>query len=1534
MNKITSKIRYVYHSQMFKPFILIFAALFFGKAAVGQVDLAKAPLFTLKTAPGLVMLTMGRDITLYKAAYNDVTDLDGNGIPDLFYKPAFKYEGYFAYDRCYDYAAAGLFKPIRIGNVFVPDPTDTSKNYYKCLGGSNIQGKWSGNFLNWVSMSRMDVLRKVLYGGKRITDNTTTILERAFVPQDSTLWGKEYTSITNDGYDIREYTPLDLPSNAGTRHMFANVTLQKAPADKSAQYSKTVNPPVMIVYQNRPGRIWDLAAQEEPILGINPGFNPASSVTEGTTITQYNVRVETCTLLSGKYEDWCSPYVSSTGVTTYKPIGLLQTYGEAKKLAFGLISGTYDNNYGGGVLRQNIDDFSHEVNQSNGVFITSVKGIVHHLDSFRPWGFGDVPPSQYTPAEQGYYWGCGKYDMLPSNGDCASWGNPLGEIMFEGLRYFSGSTNPSPAFTNRVGVLNTSPEKSFNLDFRQPGWLNPYATVASGSRQRTAAYPVCARPVQLTIGDPKTSFDSDQLPGAAYSVGAGMGSGAIGSLGTLNVAVEADAIWASEFGRNVSKKFFIGESAGVKDGNPSAKTVTSFNNIRGHAPDSTTNEGSYYGASVARYGKYTGLTNPALPASQDLRVDQVSIALDSSTPQIKIPMGNGQIISLVVMSKTVAPRLPYNIDHAKGAFQQTGAITGFFFEKVANTNAINYDGSINGGRAYYKLRVSFSDSDQGADNESDAKATYEIKVLSTTELSVGMDYFNGTNGVELHLGYVIGGTREDGLYLDVGAGPWYSPPSQVPPMAWPSPTVGYFLDTLPGETPGSAMRYGTAPGYTNISTRLPQSTLMSPRVFKAGKNNNAEFIPHDMLWYAAKYGGATKNISGGFDFNLKPNGDPENYFFTSNLSQLSNQLGQAFQKAASLSGATSSGVTGNGVKIGGASLVYQANYDTVKWGGELSAFSIDLNGNVSNTATWKATAALPGPAARNIILGRGTNNKISIDTRSYSALNASEQTSFVDDHTFQYLLGVRTSEQSYPGGQLRNRSSAIGDIVNSDPLYISSTDFGYADASYQTFKTTSDPQLLGYGTNDGYYHFTSAINGVEKLAFIPLAARDRMRKLTNPAYDHEYYVDGPAAFGHVKWGPGSTPWKAVVASSMGAGGKSIFAFNVSPSTLSEREVLWEYADSANLGNVVTKPIIGMLEDGTTPAVIVGNGLNSGSDRASLIVVNAQTGTEIRTCKPTDAAGNSAKNGMGPTSFVSINNNGKINYVYGADYKGNIWRFDPNITGCDIQRIFTAKIGASVPQPITGELTIVKAPAAKSGYMILFGTGSYLNAADTSNIDRQSLYGIWDELTNTTVTGSNLNLQTILTPSTTAGTRTTSTSPLAWFEEPLSANKKGWYLDLSCSDATICPAGERSVAKPTLMKTGAAQRIFFLTYVPGTDPCEAGGAGWLTSLDPASGNFTNGFAKISQNGTYVPGVTPRGIFIVQRTPTPSNATTSMLFVNVNIGNKATPPAQGSASTGGKKIGSDGTGTGVVGFDLTGSTVTPGFGTRRQVWRQIQ
>src|SRR5690606_38187269 len=85
--------------------------------------------------------------------------------------------------------------------------------------------KWSGDFLNYLTTSRMDALRKVLYGGYRATDTKQdTVLQAAFIPQDAHTWGKEYLSEAHDGYLISDYAQLQMPV-AGHRHLFAVVSL-------------------------------------------------------------------------------------------------------------------------------------------------------------------------------------------------------------------------------------------------------------------------------------------------------------------------------------------------------------------------------------------------------------------------------------------------------------------------------------------------------------------------------------------------------------------------------------------------------------------------------------------------------------------------------------------------------------------------------------------------------------------------------------------------------------------------------------------------------------------------------------------------------------------------------------------------------------------------------------------------------------------------------------------------------------------------------------------------------------------------------------------------------------------------------------------------------------------------------------------------------------------------------------------------------------------------------------------------------------
>ena len=56
------------------------------------------------SVPPMVMLTVERDQKLWKKAYNDYSDLDGDGKVDITFKPSIDYYGYFDPYKCYKYS--------------------------------------------------------------------------------------------------------------------------------------------------------------------------------------------------------------------------------------------------------------------------------------------------------------------------------------------------------------------------------------------------------------------------------------------------------------------------------------------------------------------------------------------------------------------------------------------------------------------------------------------------------------------------------------------------------------------------------------------------------------------------------------------------------------------------------------------------------------------------------------------------------------------------------------------------------------------------------------------------------------------------------------------------------------------------------------------------------------------------------------------------------------------------------------------------------------------------------------------------------------------------------------------------------------------------------------------------------------------------------------------------------------------------------------------------------------------------------------
>lgn len=1494
--------------------------LLFMPVALAQstVSMAQTPLLALKSAPGLVMLTMSRDHRLFYAAYNDTSDLDGDGVVDVGFKPNILYYGNFVSDRCYEYMTTGtnqpLFRPLALAD------TNGCKAPAVAIGKTQL---WHGNWLNWAATSRMDTLRRVLYGGYRVVDDATTsgspsysstVLQGAYIPEDSHVWGKEFRP-GRDTYDITQYTKLAAPT-AGKQHLFVVVS----PTANTAYpfLTATVAPVLRYITDadQTTERIWYWASAD---VAQGIGKNPANFVKGGgrtsVAATDRTLRVEACVPIpapSGTRETGCTGYPLSSPVV-WKPTGILHDYSTNDALKFGLITGSYQNNYSGGVVRRNIRSFKDEITASTGQF-SDLSGIARTIDRITIHG--------WTGTGSGNIYDCGyKTTANRNQGECKSWGAPIGEMMYEGLRFFSGKSTATSAYASGV-----STGADISMGFAAPpAWMNPFRSKVADA---TYGNPICSRPVQMVIADPLTSFDSDQLPGAYFTPTINYGT-ALGTndLTGLNVSTEADAIWTTELlgSRNV----YIGQSGSVYDGNPTAKAAAGFSQLRGHAPDETQSQGSFYSAGVARFGRKTGidigapLDTPAVSTVHNQAVDTLAVALGSLTPRIEFPNPNGGKVSIIPLSKAI-----YAANKNPGQYQATGAITGFYYANYTPTSV--------------SAVVNFSDSDQGTDNETDAQVRYDITLTGTT-LTIQMTQLDpNPGGIQSNLGYVISGTTNDGLYLDTRSNTG-------------STGLIYYLDTLTTTTPPQSPKSLVSP---LNATALPTYGTTTTRTFTlpATPSGASSLIPHDTLWYAAKYGGAGI---------LDSNGDPTNYFKVTSPANLPAQMGKAFRSAAALAAVSSTSVVGVGQRSLGSAAIYQANYDSLTWSSRLYAFSVLSTGTVSNTTLWEASSLMPAPSARTkLFLGRGGNSTPkALTSGGYSSLSSSgspsEQADFGNTATYEYLLGDKSNEER-KGGSFRNRGSTaatdfgsvLGDIVNSDPQIITKKDYGYGlgDASYTTYLASPGvaTESLAVGSNDGFFHIFDATptvtGGSELLGFMPQAARTNIKDLASPAYSHRYFVDGSIGQSHAKIpvpGDPTTSWRTVIVAAGGAGAKTVFAIDATSQTYSGNSILWEINGNTvlpsgfagTLGNVMGRPAIGKLKNGTWVAIF-GNGYNSAAGTANLFVVDLATGSILKEIATNSLIG---ANGLGSTEIVKTasGNQDTIDYVYGADYKGNIWRFDLSNSNMSSWPS-TGALVYSTPtgRPITAEIKVGDATGSASiagGKMVYFGTGTYLNANDaTSTNPSQALYGIYDDLLWTlntapaAVAESTLVTLSITMPSATSDTRTTSVPTSPWYNQ---SGKKGWVLTLSGANVA---AGERVIAPPVRYTVaGKVDAFLFTSIVPGTDDCVAGVDAWITGVDAMTGGYATVFDGLAANSVKITGGSPRGVFVLQDGGDPA------LYISQTVFNGVISTTSFATSTGGQQTVSINGNVGqtqILGIKLTKQTAAAAIS--RQVWRQLK
>ena len=628
----------------------------------------------------------------------------------------------------------------------------------------------------------------------------------------------------------------------------------------------------------------------------------------------------------------------------------------------------------------------------------------------------------------------------------------------------------------------------------------------------------------------------------------------------------------------------------------------------------------------------------------------------------------------------------------------------------------------------------------------------------------------------------------------------------------------------------------------------------------------------DPLWAGSTYAGDYENLRNGTKEwpAVKANDDSTIYdlwhaainsrgrfFSAEDQSQLKTAFRETFSEILKTV-ASSAALAANSTSIREGSKVFQARFVTGDWIGQIYSFDILGNGQIKTDHNWEAGVLLNkrDPDTRHIIT-TGDNGGIPFRWSSLTddlKLKLNTNAGSVDaqgENRLQWHRGVQTNE-GIGSGKLRERNITIlPAIVNSSPTIMGMPNAGYRDPSYVKFVSDNRNRdgVIFIGSSGGMLHAFDAKTGEEKFSFVPSKAYDILPFISSNQYTHLYGVDGSPILTDVKDGE---TWKTMLAGSMGFGGSGVFVLDVTdPSKYSEDNaaniIYSEFTDvsDSNMGLYNGRVNVVKMANGKY-AAIFGNGLNSiaaddnvGAGNSSMYILMLD-GKRVPT-KWNEGVNyfridfpNAGNGASGMTNVVTVDSDrdGVVDYLYGSDVKGNIWKADVTSTtsaGWVASNgnlpLFTAKSSAGVSQPIIGGgLEVVNRP--EGGMLVLFGTGKYLTDSDIDSKSENSFYAVLDNGTTGTVNRSTLVEQKILTTLTTNGSewRQTTNNEVDYDE-----GKRGWFMDLKQTgvDAT----GERIVYEPVIR----GGRVIFNTLMASHDRCTGGGDSWLMELDLFTGS---------------------------------------------------------------------------------------------------
>ncbi len=543
----------------------------------------------------------------------------------------------------------------------------------------------------------------------------------------------------------------------------------------------------------------------------------------------------------------------------------------------------------------------------------------------------------------------------------------------------------------------------------------------------------------------------------------------------------------------------------------------------------------------------------------------------------------------------------------------------------------------------------------------------------------------------------------------------------------------------------------------------------------------------------------------------------------------------------------------------------------------------------------------------------------------WPTFSAEQQLNVTGDNLVRYLrgeTGFDFNSATLNNKLFRNRQATLGDLVHATPKFTAQPRLLYGDPGYQEFKSAQAgrAKVVYIGANDGMLHAFRADDLTELWAYVPTMVIPNLWKLADSNYSakHTYFLDGVIETTDIctaNCDIASATWKTILVAGLGAGGRGYIALDVT--NPSNPSLMWEFdaknstlKGDPNLGFTFGNPIVTKRNIDGKWVVLFTSGYNNISDNSTfystsqsfkpnnpaiyttgngggyLYLLDAATGNRLQSIPTLDSTGVNVGNTVTPSGLAKITSlelNSDVNknttYIYGGDLLGNLWRF--NINTAVAVKLAELKAG-STPQPITSKPEI----GLVNGKTVLFvGTGKYLEVADLTNQDKQTIYAIKDEFTNVALVNPRTTLvqQSIVT----VNGDSRKSAPI----NPVNfTTGRGWFVDLP-------DVRERINVDPQLV----LGTLLFPSLVSVSTACQPAGYGWFNYFDYKTGGAVNLASGL----------------VSQRLNAPSAG-----FSVINVNGKPVVNNSGVNTTNQEKI-----------DDIPFNDTATGFKRKRSIWREI-